>query len=68
MWSSIVKLIMLEMDMILDVSARLDFNSVIDNDGLDGLNFVEILYYFEFQYWEVIIFYLIIFSRVLLLN
>ena len=43
MWSSIVKLIMLEMDMILDVSARLDFNSVIDNDWLNGLNFVDIL-------------------------
>ena len=43
MWSSIVKLIMLEMDMILDVSARLDFNSVIDNDWLNGLTFGEIL-------------------------
>ena len=32
MWSSMVKLIMLEMDLNLEVSARLDFNSVIDND------------------------------------
>ena len=34
---------MLEIGMILDVGARLEFNSVIDNDWLNGLNFVAIL-------------------------